>query len=142
MVGASADEWWRRAESELESAKILKISGKAAEAYFHAGQAIEFGLKALYLKRNNLSEMPADHKGANWHNLAMCATAARLHVDLKQPGVSRDLRAAWLTVRDWKSNARFPDMKVPKQEINDLFVAVCNDRDGVWQWLRRIYQSI
>jgi HEPN domain len=141
MAGASADEWWRGAESELASARLLKNEGNGIQAYFHAGQAIEFGLKALYLKRNNLREMPDDRKGANWHDLGKCAEAARLLNDLRQPETSTALKANWLTVRDWKSNARFPDNKVPKQELNDLFVAVCNDRDGVWQWLGTIYQK-
>jgi len=85
--------------------------------------------------------MPDDHKGAHWHNLQACADEARLNSDLGQRGVTKGLRANWYTVRDWKANGRFPDMKVPKRELNDLFVAVCNDRDGVMQWLRSIYQA-
>ena len=127
--------------SELESARILKANGKANEAYFHAGQAVEFALKALFLRRSNLSVMPDDHKGAHWHDLSACAEAARIKVDLNQRRTSRALRANWLTVRDWKSNARFPDLKVSKRELNDLFVAVCNDYDGVWRWLEELYHK-
>ena len=139
MAGSAADDWMRRGASELESAKILKSNGKANEAYFHAGQAVEFVLKAIYLKRNNLAAMPPDNKGAKWHDLALCAEAARVMSDLNQKGLSRSIRQNWLTVRDWKSNARFPGARVPQQELNDFFVAVCNDRDGVWQWLETIY---
>jgi HEPN domain-containing protein len=139
MAVAGANEWWRRSESELETARILKPAGKVTEAYFHAGQSIEFLLKAIYLKRNNLSSMPGDHKGAHWHDLQACAEAAKIKSDLNQQGTSNSLRANWFTVRDWKSNARFPDMKVSKKDLNDLFVAVCNDTDGVWRWLDMIY---
>ena len=75
----------------------------------------------------------------HWHDLQACADAAKIKADLNQQNTSKSLRANWLTVRDWKSNARFPDMKVSKQDLNDLFVAVCNDADGVWQWLNTIY---
>jgi hypothetical protein len=83
--------------------------------------------------------MPGDHKGAHWHDLQACAEAAKIKSDLNQQGTSNSLRANWFTVRDWKSNARFPDMKVSKKDLNDLFVAVCNDTDGVWRWLDMIY---
>ena len=139
MAGATADEWWRSAESELETALILRKAGKTNEAYFHAGQALEFGIKALFLKRNNLPYMPDTHKGARWHDLQLCAGAARLQIDMDRRGTSKALKINWLTARDWKSNSRFPDLKVPRQELNDLFVAVCDEKDGVWQWLRSIY---
>lgn len=141
LMPASADDWWRRAESELAQARVLKDAGHTDGAYFHAGQSIEFGLKALYLKRNGLAFMPDDHKGAHWHDLQVCAEAARLKSDLNQRGTSGSLKANWYTVRDWRSNARFPDVKVARQEMVDLFVAVCNGRDGVWQWLEIIYRS-
>lgn len=139
MATAGATEWYKEALSELESAKILKDRGKVKDAYFLCGQAVEFLLKAIYLKRNNLSEMPPDHKGARWHDLSACAEAARLGADLNQKSTSLALRANWLTVRDWKSNARFPGERVPARELNDLFVAVCNPADGVWQWLITLY---
>ncbi len=117
---------------------MLRAAGKTTEAYFHAGQSIEFLLKALYLKRSGFSRWPDDHRGARWHDLKVCAAAARLEVDLNRPETSKSLKANWLTVRDWKSHARFPDMKVPKPELNDLFIAVCDDADGVWIWLDAI----
>ena len=125
----------------MEQARVLRDAGLNDGAYFHAGQAIEFGLKALYLKRHGLSSMPDDHKGARWHDLNACAEAARLRSDLNQKGTSGALRANWLTVRDWRSNARFPDMRVSRKEMVELFAAVCDGRDGVWRWLEIIYRN-
>lgn len=139
MAGAGPDDWWRQSKSNLETARILKAAGKGNEAYFHAGQSVEFLLKAIFLKRNNHLSMPDDHKGAHWHDLQKCFEAAKIKSDLNQLQTSKALKVNWLTVRDWKSNARFPDLKVSKQELNDLFVAVCNDVDGVWLWLEAIY---
>jgi hypothetical protein len=139
MADASADEWWQGAESELQSAELLRNNGSVDQAYLHAGQAIEFALKALIMKRKNWRKWPDNFKGANWHDLKTCAEAANLKYDLGQKGVSKELKANWLTVRDWKSNARYPGMKISRQDINDLLVAVCNKQNGVWQWLTKIY---
>lgn len=117
------------------------MSIQPREAYFHAGQAVEFLLKAIYLKRNNLAAMPPDFRGARSHDLSICANAARLKADLNQRSTSPALKANWFTVRDWKSNARFPGERAPARELNDLFVAVCNPSDGVWQWLITLYEK-
>lgn len=121
MAGATADEWWRKASGELAQARVLKASGHHDGAYFHAGQAVEFGIKALLLKRNGWATMPDTHKGAHWHDLPSCADAARLKADLNRRETPRVVRENWLTVKDWRSNARFPDMKVRHQEMVRLY---------------------
>lgn len=142
MARAGPDEWWRQSKSDLDSALILKKSGKSREAYFHAGQSIEFIIKAIFLRRNNHQFMPDKYKGAHWHDLKSCFDEARLRLDLEKPETPKPLKANWLTVRDWRANARFPDLKVPQQELNDLFVAVCHDPSGVWPWLDVIYRNL
>lgn len=134
-----ADNWWREAKDQLEVAKILMAAGKLNDAYFHAGQSIEFLLKALYLKRNNLPSMPSDNKGSQWHDLTLCSQAARLKNDLNL--ASREVNVNWLTVRHWKSNARFPGSKMSKRDMTDLVIAVTHQKHGVWQWLETIYHK-
>jgi HEPN domain len=141
-VAAGHTSWLQSAREERASAQTCKKAGHANQAYHHAGQAIEFLLKALYLKRKNLKEMPDTCKGAPWHNLDLVATAAGLQADINVIKTKqRKVHQNWLTVRDWQSNGRFPGNKPPTQELNDLFVAVCNDADGVWQWLEAVYHQ-
>jgi len=49
------DDWWQRAEQERETAEICRAAGKWPQCYLHAGQAIEFALKAIYLRRRGLN---------------------------------------------------------------------------------------
>jgi HEPN domain-containing protein len=144
-VGAAGHAtWFDSARSELAAAKLLKNSGKnGQQAYHHAGQAIEFLLKAIYLKRKNHKELPEACKNARWHSLSLVADEAGLKGDIERiRKTKRKVHQNWLTVRDWQSNGRFPGNRPPTQELNDLFVAVCNDGDGVWQWLEAVYHQI
>jgi hypothetical protein len=70
---AGHEAWSKRAVEEIDAAHDLRATGKRLQAYHHAGQAVEFALKAIYIKRKGLAELPADCQGANWHNLASLA---------------------------------------------------------------------
>lgn len=136
---AGPDDWWREAEAELERARKLSATGDDQGAYAHAGQAIEFALKAVYMRKNALAKWPDDKKGANWHNLQLIAEAAGVKPDAR---TEKEVLANWLTARDWSSNARFPGQKVPRAELRDLMVAVSNEQNGVMGWLRNIFQKL
>jgi hypothetical protein len=72
------------AREELAAANTLKKSGRnGLQAYHNAGQAIEFLLKAIYLKRKNLKELPDTCKGARWHSLPLVADEAGLKGDIE-----------------------------------------------------------
>ncbi len=73
MAGAGHALWWTRALEEAEAAHTLRTTGKRLQAYQLAGQAVEFALKAIYIKRRGLAELPDSCKGANWHNLTFIA---------------------------------------------------------------------
>lgn len=68
---------------------------------------------------------------------------------MSRAGLEKDISALhkrkavyvnWLTVRDWKSEARLPGKKPQNRQINDLFVAVCHETDGVMKWLESIFR--
>jgi hypothetical protein len=141
-VPGGCDDWWRAACEELDTARKLKPVGKVPQAYHHAGQAVEFALKAIYMKRNGHRELPEECKGAAWHHLPHIVKAARLEPDIAALHKANRARFEnWLTVRDWDSNARFPGKKRPLKELNDLHLAVCHERDGIMQWLELIFQK-
>lgn len=139
---AGPDSWWQRALEEVESARDLKVTGKRIQAYHHAGQAVEFALKAIFMKRRGHRVLPEDCKGAKWHSLSHIAAYAGLDGDVRALQQDRTKYENWLTVRDWDSNARFPGNTPPLKELNDLFLAVCHERDGIMEWLGTIYHSI
>lgn len=139
---AGPKNWWRDAQDELAVARGLKATGSALQAYFHAGQSVEFALKAIYMRRKCLLSWPDECKGATWHSLSRIATYAGLDPDLTL--LSKENRPRyvnWLTARDWDSNGRFPGNRPSVRELNDLFLAICHERDGIMEWLEIIFQK-
>ena len=114
----------------------------ARQAYHEAGQAVEFALKAIYIKRKGLKEWPPGFRGSEWHSLVLIAERAGLGFDLTELRRSNKVRFGnWLTARVWDSNARFPGNAPPTRELNDLFLAICHERDGIMLWLESIFQT-
>lgn len=139
---AGAGTWWTRAQEEILSARTLKKSGHAKQAYHHAGQAVEFALKAIHMKRRNLQNWPENCRGPEWHDLPRIAEKAGMRGDIEQlQRRDRVVYANWLVARQWRSNGRFPDETPSNRELNDLFLAICHDRDGIMVWLESIYQN-
>jgi hypothetical protein len=132
-VAAGSDESWRSAVDELAGARKLKAAGSALQAYHHAGRAVEFALKAIYMRRRTLKVLPEECRGAKWHSLPHIATCAGLDPELIQ--LSKDDKNRyrnWMRARDWDSKGRFPGNKPPVRELNDLFLAVCHERAVSW----------
>jgi HEPN domain-containing protein len=139
---AGPEAWWQRARDEADVARTLRATGKRVQAYHHAGQAVEFALKAIYLRRKGFNDLPDTCKGATWHSLPHIATNAGMDADIAAlKKNNKNVLENWLTVRDWDSNGRFPGNTPSVKEINDLILAVCHDRDGVMSWLDIIYQN-
>jgi hypothetical protein len=111
------------------------------QAYHHAGQAVEFALKAIYMRRKGFSNLPDTCKGATWHSLPHIADQAGMGADIAALKDNKNRLENWLTIRGWDSNGRFPGNTPSVKETNDLILAVCNDRDGVMSWLDIIYQN-
>ena len=139
MAGHAA--WWKRAENEVDVARKLRATGDRLQAYHHAGQAVEFALKAIYIRRKALPELPGNCNGANWHNLTFIANEAGMRLDLADLRRNRSAYQNWLTVKDWDSDGRFPGNEPSVKELNDLILAVVNEPDGIMIWLDGIYQK-
>jgi hypothetical protein len=139
MAGHAA--WWKRAENEVDVARKLRATGDRLQAYHHAGQAVEFALKAIYIRRKALPELPGSCNGANWHNLTFIANEAGMRPDLADLRRNRSAYQNWLTVKDWDSDGGFPGNEPSVKELNDLILAVVNEPDGIMIWLDGIYQK-
>ncbi len=138
---AGHNEWWKRAGQELEVARKLRATGDRLQAYHHAGQAVEFALKAIYIRKNGLSDLPDACKGPTWHNLTFIANEAGLRGELASLKGDKAAYQNWLTVKDWDSNARFPGSEPSVKALNDLILAVVSEPDGMMLWLDGIYRK-
>jgi HEPN domain-containing protein len=141
-MAAGPDTWLAEAKEWMASAKVLKKAGHSKQAYCLAGQAVEYALKAVYMRRKSLREWPPEHKGATWHDLTLIADRARLEPDLARlRTTNRPCYESWLTVRAWDSKVRFPGNRPPARDLKELFLAVCHERNGVMAWLEHIFHS-
>jgi HEPN domain-containing protein len=147
-VAATHDIWWQDAQEELEVARLLRGGGTKRtpafprQAYHHAGQAVEFALKSIYLKRKTLIGIPDDLMGRAGHDLEFLAERAALGPEIKQlQGTRKVLLANWLTARAWRSNARFPGDRESIKNMQELVSAVTHKPDGVMLWLESIFQK-
>jgi hypothetical protein len=139
---AGHNEWWKRGQEELEVGRKLKATGNKLQAYHHAGQAVEFALKAIYMRKNGHEELPEACKSANWHNLMLIANEAGLRPDLTALRANnRNAYENWLTVKDWDSNGRFPGSEPSVKALNDMILAITAEPDGMMSWLRDCYQK-
>jgi len=143
----SAETWWSDAQEELAVARLLKSVSKPAQgyprqAYLHAGQAVEFALKAIYLRRKRLGDLPDELKSARGHDLKLVAELAGLGPDIAQLQAQRKTcYLNWLVARDWDSNARFPGKRRSVKEVSDLITAVGQKPDGIIVWLETVFQK-
>ena len=135
-----ATEWWNRAVDERRAADACRKQGLWVPCYQHAGQSLEFALKAIFLRRNGHERMPAEYKGARWHRIGEIAELCRIESDLGGLKCDKDMWANWLTAKTWNSNARFAGSKVSKDEVTELMVAAFNPAKGIFQWLEKIFQ--
>ncbi|MCV3764474.1 hypothetical protein [Rhizobium sp. TRM95796] len=137
-----ADEWWAYASDEKETASVLMAVERWRACYHHAGQILEFALKALYLRRNSLALMPEQARGAKWHQLEVIVEHAKLEVEIGSLRTDRLRYANWLTARDWNSNARFPGAKTSKAEALDLMSAASTRAKAYFHGSKRFISAV
>lgn len=140
---ANAEAWRQDAERELQTARDLRAIGQDwVSVYWHAGQAVEFMLKALRMKREGLTSWPPADKGAKWHRLTFLADRCSVRKTLEREVASGTVVGAnWLTVRDWDHQLRYPGSPITEREARDILLAVANPSDGIMQWLQGHYHS-
>lgn len=108
-------------------------------AYRNYGSAVEYVLKAIYLRNSQQKDMPASMRTVASHDLAFMAAKAGLAQEIERMLVAERLN--WLTVRDWDQGKRYPNTPFPAKEGKDLKVALFNPSNGIWQWLLTHYHS-
>ncbi len=129
--------WYGDACKLMETAEYCASRGDWRGAYRNHGQAVEFLLKAIYLRNHQMRDMPAHLRTASSHDLKSLAASAGINQQIVMlRGV---LRANWLTVRDWDHGRRYPNEPFPSKDGKELRRALCNPSNGVWQWLLSIY---
>ena len=125
------------AEAKLEDAKLLLSAGRAANAYYLAGYAVELMLKAILSGRFRENTLP-DRGLINQlysHDLARLTRLALLDVALRQHEESdTDFRIRWGIVLEWTEESRYGGYGADAAAA--LIEAIENPEHGVLPWLR------
>ncbi len=124
----------------LADADVLLRNKRYAGAYYLAGYAVEYAIKARITRRVRLSDMPEKQLVLDFytHRLADLVKVAGLQQELKQKiADSRDFRRNWLLVQDWSPDSRYA---VPsRSSALNLYNAISDRKDGVLPWLQQYW---
>jgi HEPN domain-containing protein len=125
------------AEAKVEDAKLLLSVGRAANAYYLAGYAVELMLKAILSGRFRENTLPdrALVSQLYSHDLARLTRLALLDVALQQHEESDgDFRSRWEIVLRWTEESRYGEHDGDATAA--LIEAIENPEHGVLPWLR------
>ncbi len=125
------------ATARLAEAEALFAAGHHSGAYYLAGYAVEFGLKACIAKQFRADEIPewALTREFKTHDLSMLLRFAGLRSDvdaLRSGNAAFD--EAWQTVLRWTVDSRY-EMTSAKR-ASTMLVAAGDQANGVLGWIR------
>lgn len=126
-------------ELRLKEVKLLLDAGRYEGAFYLAGYAIEFALKACIAKKTKEFDFP-DKKLVGQiyrHDPVELLKAAGLESDLNEEAkANKDFQRFWAQVVNWSEEARY-EITRTQAEASDLWVAIVDEKNGVLQWLKK-----
>ncbi|MGH9814818.1 MAG: HEPN domain-containing protein [Candidatus Acidiferrales bacterium] len=123
----------------LKEAKLL-LDAKCFEgAYYLAGYAIEFALKACIAKKTKEHDFPDKKLVAQIyrHDPVELLKATGLETELQRQAKSnKDFQRFWAVVVNWSPEARYDTVRT-QLSATDLWAAITDGQDGILQWLKK-----
>ena len=119
------------AESRLAEAKLLLANGLPSGAYYLAGYAIEFALKAIIAGQFRANEIPDRRlvERIHVHDLVKLMGLAGLESEMK---TNPDLQEGWATVINWSERARY-ELWTPASA--SAMIEAIDGEEGLLEWL-------
>ena len=126
------------AEIRLADAEALLAAGRWAGAYYLLGYVVECALKASIVAHFGPQEIP-DKKLVNefyTHRLDGLLKISPLRVTLElRITEDADFKFSWNSVMAWSEASRYEPI-IGEDEAQALFVAVTDERSGIFTWLK------
>lgn len=125
------------AQAKIDDAKLLLDNGRASNAYYLAGYAVEIGLKACIAKQISVDTIPdLDFvKSIYVHNPRNLIKVAGLSTALKQKTDGDPVFAAnWALVCEWGPETRYTPIDFGTAQT--MLDAVNNEENGVLTWIK------
>src|SRR5487761_333995 len=131
------------AEERLTDAKVLFDNDRFSAAYYLAGYAVEYALKACIANLTKEGDFP-DKDLANkayTHDLQRLADAAGLKLRIDRLSMTdASFKANWALTSSWSPESRYETHGKP--EVKDVMEAINEPRHGVLQCLKRYWNDI
>ncbi len=123
----------------LREAKVLLSANCPDGAYYLAGYAVEFTLKACIAKQTERHDFPDLERARDsyTHNAKKLIVTAGLESALADAVRQSEFGRRWRIVTQWNEESRYSSHSA--QEAQDLIEAIENRRHGILQWLRKHY---
>jgi HEPN domain-containing protein len=133
------EQFQQLAKVRLREAKLLLSANAADGAYYLAGYAVEFALKARIARSTQKHDFP-DLKRAQdsyKHRAKDLIVVAGLKSALEEAMRQSEFAMRWEIVIRWTEESRYSSHSL--QEARDLIEAIENRRHGILQWLKKHY---
>jgi HEPN domain-containing protein len=134
-------EFQQLAQERLEEAKALLDLGKWGGAYYLAGYAVEFALKACIIKTLMETDAFPDKdfsKNCYTHSLDKLVRLAKLdNVRGTATKADPDLLTNWALTRDWSEEKRYH--RIEKAEAEALYTAISDTLHRVFPWIKTLW---
>jgi len=126
------------AERKLKDAQLLFMHNRSSSAYYLAGYAVEFGLKACIAKQIAHQTIPDKDfiKDLYTHDLTKLLRLAGLERQRAIDGkADQQFEAAWAITKDWTEQSRYETKLISDAQY--LLEAISDTEHGVMQWIKR-----
>lgn len=122
-----------RGSQMLADAQTLLDAGRAANAYYLAGYAVEMALKAVIARRFTAEDLPDRRfvSEVHTHDVSILLKLAQMQNALNAGGLP--LQRSWATVSGWSERSRYEFAS--QAEAVELLAAIADPVDGVFPWL-------
>ena len=120
----------------VAEAKALLDAGMWDGAYYLAGYAVEFALKACIAKLTRAEDFPPrETRDYYTHDVARLRKSAGLDAARKaEAGANPTFQTYWLVAESWDEESRYA--RKSEVEAQDLYQAVTDPTNGALQWIR------
>jgi HEPN domain-containing protein len=140
MAAISRSDLQALAMGKLVDARLLLRRRRPSSAYYLAGYAVEFALKAVITRRieRHVLPEPAFFRDVYHHDLDRLVGAANLRVELDSARRASILfDANWAVVKKWNVESRYE--VIDRQRSVSMIEAVGESSAGVLPWLQKYW---
>lgn len=130
-------EFQSLAQAKIDDAVVLLSDGRPSNAYYLAGYAVEFAIKACISTQFSADDIPDAKlvRDVYTHDLVKLIGIAGLKRPLDDRiADSAAFAANWAIAKDWTEAARYESFTVG--DAHFLISAITNPDDGILPWIK------